>query len=103
MNDNNKLSTKEILYNKYIEKNGYIYPKSCFDLFQFIDEVYVLEWNKTPLTRKYIICYSIYILTMIHKNIDLKNEELYNILLQNLKIHRNNEKAKNIWGTEDYS
>jgi hypothetical protein len=95
MNDN-KLSTKDILYNKYIEKNGYIYPKSSFDLFKFIDEVYVLEWNKTPLTMKYKISYSIYILMMIHKKIDLKNEELYNILLQNLKIQRNNEKAKNI-------
>ncbi len=90
---NNKLNIKQIIYNKYIEKNGHIYPKSYFDLFNFIDEIYVLEWNKLPLTIKNIIPYSIYILMMIHKNINNKNEELYNILLQ--KIYKYEEMIHN--------
>ena len=35
----------EKLYNIYIEKFGLIYPISKFNIFKFIDEIYVLEWN----------------------------------------------------------
>lgn len=84
INDSKKLSSKEKLYNIWLMKKGLKYPESKFDLFKFIDEVYVLEWNKTPLASGHMNCYSRHILLMIHKNIEEKDIELYETLLLNI-------------------
>lgn len=81
INENKKLSSKEKLYNIYIERFGLKYPSSKFELFEFIDDVYIFTFNKTPLAMTHMACYSRHILKMIHKNIDEKNNHIYELLM----------------------
>lgn len=103
INNDKKLSSKEKLYNRYIEKFGLIYPSSKFNIFKFIDEIYIFEFKKSPLAIGHKTSYAIHILMHIHKNINEKNEDYYDILLRNIyniKDHNellfdlNNEKNK---------
>lgn len=84
INENKKLSSKEKLYNIYCQKYGIKYPDSKFGIYKFIDEVYVIDWDKTPLAIGHKLCYGIYILMKIHKNIAIKNNRTYDQLLMNL-------------------
>lgn len=87
INENKKLSSKEKLYNLYIEKYGFNFPSSKFNIFKFIDEIYVLNFKKSPLAIGHKICYSIHIIINIYNNINNKTdfEELeYNKLLADL-------------------
>jgi|UniRef100_A0A6C0HVT8 uncharacterized Zn-finger protein len=83
--DNTSMSIiNEKLYNIYIKKFGLIYPISKFNIFKFIDEIYVLEWNKLPPLSEERICYSLYIIMKIHKELQItqQNENIYNNLIK---------------------
>lgn len=84
INESKSLSSKEKLYNIYLEKYGIKYPKSKYHLYRFIDEIYIYEWKKSPLALGHKLSYSTHILFEIHRNIKDKNEELFEILSMNL-------------------
>lgn len=84
INLDKKLSSKEKLYNRYIERFGLEYPSSKFEIFKFIDEIYVNEWDKSPLAMNHMMCYSRHILCKLHKNIINKNDKIYELLLLNI-------------------
>lgn len=78
------LSSREKILNKWIEINKIRYPKSKYELFLFIDETYILDWNKSALSMGHKQCYSAYVLTKLHQKIENKNKELYDILMMNI-------------------
>lgn len=84
INEDKKLSPKEKLYNRWVKVKGITYPTSKYELYLFIDETYILEWNKSALATGHRNCYSIYILMMIHKNIELKNSLVYTELSKSI-------------------
>ena len=70
-----KLKTpKEKLLSRWIEKNGNVYPSSKYELFRFIDKIYVREYNKSPLALSHKTSYSTYIIEMLSDTV-LKNED----------------------------
>lgn len=83
INENKKLSSKEKLYNIYLEKFGLKYPKSKYHLYKFMDEIYIFDWKKSPLAMGHKLSYALHILYMVHKNIEEKNDDLFEILSMN--------------------
>jgi len=84
INEDKKLTSKEKLYNRWVKLNGLRYPKSKYELYIFIDETYILEWNKSALAAGHRNCYSMYIMAMIHKNIEKKNQLIYTELTKSI-------------------
>lgn len=93
INMSKTLSSREKIYNEWVLKNGIVYPSSKFNIFKFIDELYVLKYRKTPLAIGHKISYSIYLLMEIHNNINNKEEYKYNELLTGL-YNINNEETR---------
>lgn len=95
IDEDKKLSSKDKLYNRYIKKYGLILPSSKFDLFRFIDEVYVHEFDKTPLAHGHLICYSKFIVIKLFKEINDKwLEPSYKDLMLSLYNIRKNDQLE---------
>lgn len=86
------LSSREKIYNKWIEVNGYKFPNSKYELFLFIDEMYVLDWNKSPLAMGHKICNSAYVIMKLNQTYQDKKSLEYNVLMKDLyNIKSNNQ------------
>lgn len=70
IDEDKKLKPNDKLYNRYIEKFGIMLPSSKFDIFKFIDEVYVLEFNKSPPSYGHLICYCKFIIIKLYKELN---------------------------------
>lgn len=84
INLSKKTPSRDKIYNMWILKNGLRYPKSKFEMFLFIDNIYIFEWKKTPLAIGHKTSYSTYLLALIHQNIKEKKDEIFEILMQNI-------------------
>lgn len=92
INDSKSLSSRDKIYNKWIDINGYNLPKSKYELFKFIDRIYILDWNKSPLSMGHKICNSIYLLEKINQTYKDTETLEYNVLLKDLyNIKSNNQ------------
>lgn len=90
INDSKSLSSRDKLFQEWMTEKGHVcYPTSKFELFKFIDEIYVLKWNKSPLAMGHKICYSTFILMKTHELAVNKNIEIYEMILHSLyNIHQ---------------
>lgn len=106
INENKSLSSRDKIFNEWIANKNYVYPNSKYEMFKFIDEIYVLKWNKSPLAIGHKLSYSIYLLMKIHAANENNNNDRYEELLHSLynidegatkyeeTIEENNKKKK---------
>lgn len=95
VDDEKKIPTRDKLYELWKEhnNNSIILPKSKFDIYKFIDELYVLKWKKNPLSASHLFSYSKYIIIKCFNEIEIKSTSqimLYESLLCELNNIRGN-------------
>ena len=111
INQDKKLSSREKLYKRYVLKNGINYPMSKYMLFEFIDDVYIFEFKKSPPNNSQLAMYSRFILKMIHSEVNKKNDDLFKLLLLNIYgirdhlelVHDTNRKEAEAYTRRNYN
>lgn len=87
VDEDKKLSSRDKLLNRWRQQSLICMPSSKFDLFEFIDKTYVLEFKKSPLAIGHKVSYSIYILMTVYHEISepsFNEKLLYEKILKDL-------------------
>lgn len=87
IDEDKKLSSRDKILNRWKEQQIIMLPSSKFQLFEFIDKIYVLEFKKSPLAIGHKVSYSIYILMTTYfeiKNPSFNEKMIYEKVLKDL-------------------
>lgn len=84
INISKTMTSRDKIYHEWLLKKGLCYPRSKFEIFEFIDRLYVINWKRSPLAYGHKVCYSINLLMSIDENIIEKDINRYKTLLHSL-------------------